>query len=202
MAYAGFWQRFGAFWVDFVVLLPLLGLSYVWGEYSRLYQIYWFIPGLLFGLWYHVYLVVRYGGTPGKLILNMRIAMVNGSPVTAKAAFLRYVVLLVLGELAAIALVVAVLRMTDEEYFALGYMARTERMVEVAPRWYQAVTILMQVWIWSEFLTMMFNKKRRAIHDFIAGTVVLKGRRPNSAVEGDASDSVVRASPGAPHRER
>jgi len=104
--------------------------------------------------------------------------------------------------LAAIALVVAVLRMTDEEYFALGYLARTERMVEVAPRWYQAVTILMQVWIWSEFLTMMFNKKRRAIHDFIAGTVVLKGRRPNSAVEGDASDSVVRASPGAPHRER
>jgi uncharacterized RDD family membrane protein YckC len=183
MTYAGFWQRFGAFWVDFVVLLPLIGLTYVWGEYSRLFQIYWLLPGLLFGLWYQVYLVVRFGGTPGKLMLNMRIAMVDGSPVTPKAALLRYSVLLVLTELMAIALIMAVLRMTDEEYFSFGYMARATRMVEMAPPWYQVVNILMQIWIWSEFITMLFNKKRRAIHDFMAGTVVLKGRRSNPSMQ-------------------
>jgi uncharacterized RDD family membrane protein YckC len=183
MAYAGFWQRFGAFWVDFVILLPLAGIVYVGDAQSRFFQIYWFIPGLLFGLWYHIYLVVRYGGTPGKLILNMRIAMLDGSPVTPKAAFLRYVVLLVLAELAAIALIMASLRMTDEEWFSLGYLARANRMVEMAPSWYYTVTVLMQIWIWSEFITMLFNKKRRAIHDFIAGTVVLKGRRPNPLMQ-------------------
>jgi len=41
------------------------------------------------------------------------------------------------------------------------------------------VNILMQVWIWGEFLTMLFNKKRRAVHDFMAGTVVV--RTPRSA---------------------
>jgi uncharacterized RDD family membrane protein YckC len=183
MTYAGFWQRFGAFWVDLVVLLPLTGLAYVWGEYSRLYQIYWLLPGIVFGLWYHVYLVVRFGGTPGKLILNMRVAMVDGSPVTPKAALLRYSVLLLLTGLMAIALIMAVLRMTDEEYFSLGYMARAARMVEMAPPWYQLVNMLMQIWIWSEFITMLFNKKRRAIHDFMAGTVVLKGRRPNPLIQ-------------------
>src|SRR5262249_23122483 len=107
MTYAGFWQRFGAFWMDFVILLPLMATAYVGDNHSRFFQIYWFLPGLLFGLWYHVYLVMRYGGTPGKLILNMRIAMTDGSPVTPKAAFLRYAVLLALAELTAIALVMA-----------------------------------------------------------------------------------------------
>lgn len=183
MTYAGFWQRFGAFWVDFVVLLPLIGLTLVWGEYSRLFQIYCLLPGLLFGLWYNVYLVVRFGGTPGKLMLNIRIAMVDGSPVTPKAALLRYSVPIVLSQLMAIALIMGVLRMTDEEYFSFGYMARPTRIVEMAPPWYQVVNILMQIWTWSEFITMLFNKKRRAIHDFMAGTVVLKGRRPNPSMQ-------------------
>jgi uncharacterized RDD family membrane protein YckC len=72
-------------------------------------------------------------------------------------------------------------------------MARAERMAVTAPPWYRAVTVLMQVWIWSEFVTMLFNKKRRAIHDFMAGTVVIKGRRPTLAPESYAA-SLPRAS--------
>ena len=33
---------------------------------------------------------------------------------------------------------------------------------------------LQQAWMWSELLVLLFNKKRRALHDFIAGTVVIK----------------------------
>jgi uncharacterized RDD family membrane protein YckC len=186
LVYAGFWRRFGAFWLDFVVLLPLIGIAYYFGEKTRFFQLYWFIPGLLFGLWYHVYLVARYGGTPGKLLLDMRVAMTDGSAVTTNAAALRYSVLLVLSVLSSLALLLAVLKMTDEEYFSLAYLARATRMVELAPPWYQTVNILMQVWIWSEFLTMLFNRKRRAIHDFMAGTVVIKGRQANLAMKSDA----------------
>ena len=31
----------------------------------------------------------------------------------------------------------------------------------------------MALWVWSEPLVMLLNKQRRAIHDFLAGTVVL-----------------------------
>ena len=31
-----------------------------------------------------------------------------------------------------------------------------------------------QVWLWSELVVLLLNKKRRALHDFIAGTVVVK----------------------------
>jgi len=174
MVYAGFWRRFGAFWIDFIVLLPLMGIAYVFGEQTRLFQLYWFIPGLAFGLWYHVYLVVRYGGTPGKLFLTIRVAMTDGSPVTTKAAILRYSVLFVLSVLSSLALLLAALRMTDAEYFSLAYMTRAERMVMIAPSWYQVVNVLTHVWIWSEFITMLSNKKRRAIHDFMAGTIVIQ----------------------------
>jgi uncharacterized RDD family membrane protein YckC len=68
------------------------------------------------------------------------------------------------------------LAMTDDVYFSLGYVARSQRLVETAPSWYAAVNVLMQIWIWGEFVTMLFNKKRRAVHDFIAGTVVVRSQ--------------------------
>ncbi|MCU7553776.1 RDD family protein [Alteromonas sp. ASW11-19] len=36
------------------------------------------------------------------------------------------------------------------------------------------VGTLSVVWALSEFITMLFNKKRRALHDFIGGTVVVR----------------------------
>ena len=172
--YAGFWQRLGAYLVDVIVLLPLIGLAYWMGEQSRLFSMLFFVPSLLIGLWFSVYLVKRYGGTPGKLVLKTRIAMVDGSPVTLKAALLRHAVLFILSALSSLGLLMATLAMSDELYLSLGYMQRSTKLVEMAPGWYYAVSVLMQIWIWGEFITMMFNKRRRAVHDYIAGTVVLR----------------------------
>jgi uncharacterized RDD family membrane protein YckC len=30
------------------------------------------------------------------------------------------------------------------------------------------------IWYWSEFIVLLTNRRKRAIHDFIAGTVVVK----------------------------
>jgi uncharacterized RDD family membrane protein YckC len=64
--------------------------------------------------------------------------------------------------------------MSDTQYYSLGLLKRTEMLESIAPSWYQVVKITTQIWVWSEFLTMLFNQKRRAIHDFMAGTVVIK----------------------------
>jgi uncharacterized RDD family membrane protein YckC len=58
-------------------------------------------------------------------------------------------------------------------YFSLGYVARAKEMVQLAPAWYPAVSVLLQIWVWGEFLTMLFNERRRAVHDYLAGTVVI-----------------------------
>ncbi|MFH3639525.1 RDD family protein, partial [Acinetobacter baumannii] len=42
------------------------------------------------------------------------------------------------------------------------------------PAWYSIVNSASELWTWSEFIVLLFNKRKRAIHDFIAGTIVIK----------------------------
>jgi uncharacterized RDD family membrane protein YckC len=171
--YGGFWRRFAAFWLDFLVLLPL-GAVALWGsQHYRLFSAYYALPGTLVGLFYHVYLVRRFGGTPGKLIMRLRIRKVSGELVGYREALLRYAPEFLLGLLMSVALIPPLLQMTDAEFHALSFMERSKHLVDLAPRWFKSVQILQHVWIWSEFIVLLSNRKRRALHDFIAGTVVI-----------------------------
>lgn len=186
MEYAGFWKRFGSYCLDVIVMIPIIALSFWGNEQSRLFQLYYLIPGLAFGIWFHVYLVQRFGGTPGKLLLGIKIAKLDGSAVGYKESILRYSVLFVISVLSSVPIVIDSLGMTDAEYFSMGWQDRSVEMVERAPFWYGYVLIAMNIWIWSEFIVMLTNKKRRAVHDFIAGTVVIHKSVPNNSLNNDA----------------
>jgi len=91
---AGFGKRTGAFLVDAVIALPVVGITF--GFLSSLvalgapvaWSILWPIP---FVLWYG-YLVaseVRFGATIGKMVFKLKTVMADGRPVTPQAAFLR-----------------------------------------------------------------------------------------------------------------
>jgi len=184
MEYAGFWKRFGAYWLDFIIFLPFTALS-LWGnEYLRLFQLYWFVPSLIIIIWFNVYLVQKYGGTPGKLLLKIKVVKVDGSDIGYKEAILRYSVDFVLILVLSAALDPIVLGMTDAEYFSMDWKTRSIYIVSKAPHWYNFVQIAMTVWGWSEFLVMLTNKKRRALHDFIAGTVVIRKQFSNESIIG------------------
>lgn len=178
MNYAGFWQRFGAYWLDVICWLPLTAVLFWLNEKSRLAHAVYFTPLLFIGAWYHIYLVKRYGGTPGKLLLNLRIVRTDGSAVGYKEAFLRHLPLLILGSLVSFSVVMASMNITDAEYFRLGWKERHLRLTELAPEWYGPVVVIQNIWVWSEFVVMMTNRKRRALHDFIAGTVVISTKAP------------------------
>ena len=67
-------------------------------------------------------------------------------------------------------------------------MERAKRQADLAPSWFKPVQIFQQIWIWSEFIVLLTNRKRRAIHDFIAGTVVVReGPNNNGRSEGSVS---------------
>jgi uncharacterized RDD family membrane protein YckC len=173
LRYAGFWPRLGALLLDFLVRLPLTALAF-WGmERYRLFGLYYFVPGTLFGLFYSVYLVQRFGGTPGKLITGIRIRKLDGGSVGYRQAFIRYSPEFVLGLLMSIAMLISVFHMSDAEYHALSFMDCAKREVELAPSWFRPLQIIQNVWVWGEFIVLLTNRKRRALHDFIAGTVVV-----------------------------
>jgi uncharacterized RDD family membrane protein YckC len=174
LQYGGFWVRFAAFWLDALILFPLTGLGFWGAQQYRLYPIYSFIPDTLIGLFYSVYLVRRFGGTPGKLIMGLRIRKVTGGPIGYREALLRCAPEFILGILMSIAVLPSLFQLTDAEYHALSFIERSQRLIQLAPGWYRPVQLLLQIWIWSEFIVMLTNAKRRALHDFIAGTVVVR----------------------------
>lgn len=94
MLYGGFWRRFGAFWLDFLIWSPMI-LVNLYAMNWRLFSLYSFLPVFLLSFWYHVILVARYGGMPGKLLLKLRIVRRDGSPVDFQSAFLRHAVSLI-----------------------------------------------------------------------------------------------------------
>ena len=174
LRYAGFWPRLAALLLDFLIMLPLGALAF-WGtEHYRLFDLYYLIPGTLLGLFYSVYLVQRFGGTPGKLIVGVRIRKVSGEPVGFREAFIRYLPEFILGMLMSIAMLISVFHMSDAEYHTLSFMDRVKRMVELAPSWYKPLQIIQNIWVWGELIVLLTNRKRRALHDFIAGTVVVQ----------------------------
>jgi uncharacterized RDD family membrane protein YckC len=173
LRYAGFWPRLGSLMLDFIILLPIGALVF-WGSSAfRLFDLYYLLPGTVLGLFYSVYLVRRCGGTPGKLIVGIRIRKLDGEPVGYREAFLRFLPDFILATLGSIAFIIAVFHMTDAEYHSLAIMERTKRMLELAPSWYSPLHWIQTAWIWGELIVLLTNRKRRALHDFIAGTVVV-----------------------------
>jgi uncharacterized RDD family membrane protein YckC len=173
VTYAGFWRRFGAFWLDFLVLLPLAGLNR-WGtDHYRMYWVYDYLPLVLFSLFYNVYLVRRFGGTPGKLIAGLQIKRTDGTAIGYREAILRYLPECLANVAGSLGMVLAATAMTDADYFALPYHDRIKQLSALRPPWTGYATIVASAWVYSEFIVMLTNEKRRALHDFIAGTIVI-----------------------------
>lgn len=173
----GFWLRVVAKLLDFVIMLPLVGLTYWLSTTSRFFYLSWIVPGIITGLLYSVYLVRRYGGTPGKLVMKLRVQMKDGSPVSFTAALIREAPLLLLGAAINLGLGLSALSMDDGTYLNYGFMARSEALMASGPGWLTAVNWIMQGWTWVGAIVMLLNSRRRAVHDFLAGTVVVKTGR-------------------------
>lgn len=184
--YAAWWRRFAALWIDALVLLPFSILQIALGRLSpRLYAAL-LIP---FGLFFTGYLIFchgRWGMTVGKRALGIRVCTLEGKPISWRQAFLRNAVDIVIMVLFWVAMLPAYLRIPTDGYAELTTRARFDLVRTFWPAWYPLVMKVEQGWIWSEFIVILFNKRRRALHDFIAGTIVVQKkptRRQTMAVD-------------------
>lgn len=172
--YAEFWRRFCALLIDAVALLPLFAVSFWLSDKHRLFNFYYFLPHLIFLIWYNVYLVKKFGGTPGKILLGLKITNLDGTAVDRKTAFKRYSVQLILTTLNLIAILFATLKLTDAEYNSLSYFDRSAVLLKHMPDWAKFVSRASDFWGSGELIVVLLNEKRRSLHDLIAGTVVVQ----------------------------
>ena len=175
--YQTFWRRFGAMWIDFLVLSPLLALDfYLMGAISSpVGGAAWMSLNGALHLGYVVALHALFGQTVGKRVTRIRVRCVDGSPLGWRRALMRDSVWIAI--------------------FLLGTVARFRLAfsgVDPHPPFAQADEAVhqlswldwaIQIWFWLELITMLTNSKRRAIHDYLAGSVVvrLKPREPQGA---------------------
>ncbi|EPJ46300.1 MAG: hypothetical protein OFPII_21660 [Osedax symbiont Rs1] len=171
--YAGFWQRFGAGIVDTIVLIPVAYLFYYLEGISISAAIITAVISCGLYSVYTIYFHNRYGATLGKMASKIRVTNPDGSSISLKQAVLRSSVDICFAVLMVIAQIIAISQANPEEYLSAGWMERIEYLVPLFPSWYDLVVSVANIWVWSEFFVLLLNKRKRAIHDFIAGTVVI-----------------------------
>ena len=167
--YAHVWQRFAATAIDACVHMALVALGSLALKTSSFLGVF-FAYAIMSGL-YTPAMHARYGQTLGKMALGIHVRQLDGQPIRWTHAFARSSI-----DLATQAVHLAVLGAAwadgaisggpFESFVAFG--AATEAME------LPMLDVFSTVWFYSELVTMLFNKQRRALHDYLGGTVVLR----------------------------
>lgn len=171
--YAGFWVRLGAAVIDFLIIFPIYIAVFQFQSLNIILAVVLAIVSAAFFPMYNVYFNAVYGGTIGKLAMKIRITKPNGSKIGWREAWYRSSVDLVFAVLFLIIALIALFSVDWTAYQAAEFFDRLNLLVDRYPSWYDVVEYGNSIWVWGELIVLLFNKRRRAIHDYIAGTVVI-----------------------------
>jgi len=158
-------RRFIAGFVDGMVLLPI-SLIDSWaldpGRPPTLIAA-WLFFSYSAGWAYSVFMHGLYGQTIGKMVCRVKVLDISEQPITMRQAFIRESVIIVIS---AVSLILSLYEVLSGGEVNLRSLAITQ----------VAIGLAASAWFVAEMLTLLTNEKRRAIHDFIAGTVVVRVR--------------------------
>ena len=171
--YADILRRFTSLLIDFLFFIPIFIFFYKFKGSSIEYVL--FVILFLYTLTnaYFVYFHYRFGATPGKFLLKIKVTQPDGSPIGLKQAVLRSSIELVLYLILAIAKVMAIFSADTEQYLLAGYVERNHIIALNYPIWFGTVKVVSQIWHLSNPILIFLNKRMRTLHDYIGGTVVI-----------------------------
>jgi uncharacterized RDD family membrane protein YckC len=170
--YAGFWIRLCAALIDGVLVLPLVFLCIWVGTFNKhtAIMITFCMPVLLV---YVICFNAVCGGTPGKLITGIRIIKPDGTAIGWSEAFLRSSVEIVFGIVMLCIEVWAMAQVNGEQYSSISFAMQRQLLQSYYPVWFPLITGLYNIWVLSQPVVLLLNKRKKATHDFIARTVVI-----------------------------
>ena len=176
--YRTFWPRLWASYTDGVILFPvgLILQYYVTLEASFWENMRWLFVIVLIvntAYWwvYTIYMHGRFGQTVGKRSTYVRVVDAKTEePITFKHALIRDSIPLV---------ILAPLLIYESYRFLVGLpigelLIGTETDTEATTSREIWTSVVVLAWWVAECVTMLTNDKRRAVHDYIAGTVVVR----------------------------
>ncbi len=175
--YAGFFPRVFSSLVDKGFIWSLAQLLLLARNYSLTHFWVVTIAGFLFYRFYHIGCVALWGQTPGKMAAKIKVVKVDGSSATWLNAFLRNSVETFLTLAVLVLEMKAATMVSATEFAATDFTKRAALMDTFVPKIAIYIAWFTQVFVLSEFVVLFLNRKKRAIHDFLAGTVVIHDPR-------------------------
>ena len=166
--YLTFWPRLWAGFVDSLVLWPLAFVPTLILQLDIplwLSIIVWFLQFLIWAA-YSVYMHGKYGQTIGKMVTKVKIIDAKThNPISFRHAIVRDSIPI---------LITIILEVYLVYHLATGTISIDDLIngeSETGAGWF---LLIFAGWYLAEIITMLTNNKRRALHDFIAGTVVVR----------------------------
>jgi len=165
--YNTFWPRVGAAFIDAIVIfIPLTILNYlilsVWQIKSTFFLFLWFIFNSLAFFIYSVLMHGFLGQTIGKMNFKIKVRDLSEAKLTMRQALLRDIIPIIL---IIIAIIFETPSIIQNDHYYYNEQLRISTVI---------LKYLNYVWILIEVATMLLNEKRRAVHDYIAKSVVIK----------------------------
>lgn len=169
-------RRLTAGVIDFVVLVTAIQAIGWFCSQSKSVATLLVTPLAAIAFLYPFVTHARFGMTLGKFFLKIRVIRLDGTAIGWNESLRRSAVDGVFALLWAVGLLVAVSNLTAEVFAGQGWPQLYKLIQPQLPSYHEWMMTAAGVWTWSEYLTMFFNRQRRAVHDFIASTKVVNGR--------------------------
>ncbi|MFN8251928.1 MAG: RDD family protein [Ferruginibacter sp.] len=172
------WRRLGAAVADalligtgFIVVYWLV-TTYNHSGGSAIENYYWTLLASAASIGYSVWMHWKYGQTVGKMIAGIKVVDKSETKsITLLQAVLRdgfYILA------ATVFLIIIGFSLKQENAIVFEDTAYLLQAQETTYYWQQLNDYAGTVWVIIELLTMLFNDKRRALHDYMAATVVIR----------------------------
>lgn len=155
-------RRIAAWFIDLLPFMPVLVVGGIFYRHSHgtAIGVAWALTTSALGIAYSVYFHGRYGATPGKSLLKLRLVTASKEEkISFPIAFVRESPWVVMAGSSVF-----------EHHWGPSHM----------PSLVSVVSTLTGVWMLADWLVALFHPKRRALHDLIGGTVVIKEGPNNS----------------------
>jgi uncharacterized RDD family membrane protein YckC len=170
--FVGFWKRVLAALVDAAIgwgFMPITMPITIWSVEHRniLPEILWMVLWTAIWLW----MVVRFGVTPGKLAIRARIVTARGTFLSWRRALMRIVPGLIMSLNSFFQMETAVSRYPESisrfSFLEVGWLLNEYG----GP--YTTVAAVLGFFVYADLGVVLLNRQKRAIHDFIAGSYVI-----------------------------
>jgi len=163
-----------AYLIDILIFIPVMALQFLLVYIGYYYQIIGELVVVAFELWYFVYYVYRNEKTFGKSFENIKILSFDGSRITLKQVFIRYLGYSFIGLTQAVVYIGLIIATPSEGYDQLDMIDKFDFVSIKHENLMIFFTYCEYLYLAISTLFVFFHKDRRSLPDFLAGTIVVE----------------------------